>query len=239
MAGLMEGNTGKHAGKWNISARWWRRRDRSVEIRSVKSIEYDCDVSLQNFQAVSRTARNVRAWKLYPVEVRNESLIVWNMLNCVNKESKSMTIGIQTVNYVSLIVPWPLKAGIVDKHWGNNGMRHATSSQPMGSQLGTVFSVGPRRCYIRRIETEHHGNLVFQIGGVSDETVKYGYGFRTTRTIEWLQCKLQTRPLDREGPPQKQDCIFQTATFRQEVISGYKSQSGLNTKTYWLTDRQS
>jgi hypothetical protein len=30
-----------------------------------------------------------------------------------------------------------------------------------------------------------------------------------------------------------------TATFRQVVISGHKSQSGLDTKTYWLTDRQS
>jgi hypothetical protein len=28
------------------------------------------------------------------------------------------------------------------------------------------------------------GNLAIQVGGVSDETVKYGYGFRATRTIE-------------------------------------------------------
>jgi hypothetical protein len=30
-----------------------------------------------------------------------------------------------------------------------------------------------------------------------------------------------------------------TATFRQEVISGHKSQSGVDTKIYLLTDRQS
>jgi hypothetical protein len=29
-----------------------------------------------------------------------------------------------------------------------------------------------------------YGNLAFQVGGVSDETVKYGYGFYATRTIE-------------------------------------------------------
>jgi hypothetical protein len=49
---------------------------------------------------------------------------------------------------------------------------------------------------------------------------KYGYGFWATRTIEWLHCKLQTRPIVREGAPQKQDRKFQTPTFRQEVISG-------------------
>jgi hypothetical protein len=29
-----------------------------------------------------------------------------------------------------------------------------------------------------------YGNLALQVGGVSDETVKYGYGFCTIRTIE-------------------------------------------------------
>jgi hypothetical protein len=60
-------------------------------------------------------------------------------------------------------------------------------------------------------------------------------GSELTPTIEWLHCKLQTHPLVREGAQQKQDHNFQTAMFRQEVISGRKSQSGLNTKTYWLT----
>jgi hypothetical protein len=67
---------------------------------------------------------------------------------------------------------------------------------------------------------------------VSDETVKYGYGFCVTRTIEWLQCKLLTHLLIRESTPQKKDCNFQTATFWQEVTSGHKFQRGLDTKTY-------
>jgi hypothetical protein len=44
----------------------------------------------------------------------------------------------------------------------------------------------------------------------------------------------QTRPLLREGTPQRQDSKFQT-----ELISGRKPHSGLDTKTYWLTDRVS
>jgi hypothetical protein len=44
-----------------------------------------------------------------------------------------------------------------------------------------------------------YGDLALQVWGVSDETVKYGYGFCTTRTNELLHCKLQTRPLLREG----------------------------------------
>jgi hypothetical protein len=39
--------------------------------------------------------------------------------------------------------------------------------------------------------------------------------------------KRQTRPLVREGTPQRQDSNFQT-----ELISGRKSHSGLDTKTY-------
>jgi hypothetical protein len=79
-----------------------------------------------------------------------------------------------------------------------------------------------------------------QVGGVLDETVKYGFGFWATRAIEWLHCQLQARPLVREGAPHIQDRKFQTATFRHEVIvSGRKSHKGVDTKTYWLTDRQS
>jgi hypothetical protein len=36
--------------------------------------------------------------------------------------------------------------------------------------------------------------------------------------------------------PQRQDSNFQTTTFGQKVISGHKSQSGLDTSIYWLTD---
>jgi hypothetical protein len=32
--------------------------------------------------------------------------------------------------------------------------------------------------------------------------------------------------------------IDNTATFRQKIIFGYKFKSELDTKTYWLTDRQ-
>jgi hypothetical protein len=59
--------------------------------------------------------------------------------------------------------------------------------------------------------------------GVSDEKVKYGYGFCATRTIEWLQCKFETRPPLSESALQIQSRNFQTATFRQEVICGRKS----------------
>jgi hypothetical protein len=52
-----------------------------------------------------------------------------------------------------------------------------------------------------------------------------------TETDKW-----QTRPLVREGAPQRQDSNFQKATLRQEVISCQRSQSGLDTSTYWLTD---
>jgi hypothetical protein len=46
------------------------------------------------------------------------------------------------------------------------------------------------------------------------------------------------RPVVREGAPQRQDSNFQKTTFGQKAISGHKSQSGLDTLTYWLTDRQ-
>jgi hypothetical protein len=46
-------------------------------------------------------------------------------------------------------------------------------------------------------------------------------------------CKRQTRPLVREGAPQKQDRNC------QRVVSGHEPQMGLDVKTYWLTDRQS
>jgi hypothetical protein len=45
--------------------------------------------------------------------------------------------------------------------------------------------------------------------------------------------KWQTRPLVREGAPKRQDSNF------KKKISGQKSQIWLDTKTYWLTDRQS
>jgi hypothetical protein len=44
--------------------------------------------------------------------------------------------------------------------------------------------------------------------------------------------KRQTRPLVREGAPQRQDSDFQKTTFGQKVISGHKSQDGLDALTY-------
>jgi hypothetical protein len=46
-----------------------------------------------------------------------------------------------------------------------------------------------------------------------------------------LTDKRQARPLVREGAPQRQDSNLQT-----DLISGRKSHSGLDTKTYWLTE---
>jgi hypothetical protein len=74
--------------------------------------------------------------------------------------------------------------------------------------------------------------MALQAGGVSDETVKYDFGFWATLTIEWLHCKLQTRPLVREGAAQIQDRKFQTAT------SGRKSHKGARYQDI-LTDWQS
>jgi hypothetical protein len=61
----------------------------------------------------------------------------------------------------------------------------------------------------------------------------------TGKLLQTENDKWQTRPLVREGAPLRQDSNFQTTTFGQKVIPGHKSQSGLNTSTYWLTDRQS
>jgi hypothetical protein len=46
--------------------------------------------------------------------------------------------------------------------------------------------------------------------------------------------KRQIRPLVREGAQQRQHSEIQS-----ELISGLKSQGGLDAKTYWLTGRQS
>jgi hypothetical protein len=46
--------------------------------------------------------------------------------------------------------------------------------------------------------------------------------------------KRQTRPLVREGAPQKK-----TVSVKQDKITGHEPQMGLDTKICWLTDRQS
>jgi hypothetical protein len=57
----------------------------------------------------------------------------------------------------------------------------------------------------------------------------------TGKLLQTENDKWQTRPLVREGTPQKQDRKFQTVTFRQEVISGRKSHKGAQYQ-YILTD---
>jgi hypothetical protein len=47
--------------------------------------------------------------------------------------------------------------------------------------------------------------------------------------------KWQTHPLVRESAPHKD----KTATVKQQQTSGHEPQTGLDTKTDWLTDRQS
>jgi hypothetical protein len=58
----------------------------------------------------------------------------------------------------------------------------------------------------------------------------------TGKLLQTEKDKWQTRPLIREGAPQRHDNNFQTPTFRQELLSVRKSQSGLYTRhTDWLT----
>jgi hypothetical protein len=72
-----------------------------------------------------------------------------------------------------------------------------------------------------------YGNLALQVEGVSDEKVKYGYGFCAIGPSR--DYTANCRPvLSSERAPHRN----KTASFGQEVISGHKSQSGLDTKTY-------
>jgi hypothetical protein len=48
-------------------------------------------------------------------------------------------------------------------------------------------------------EEYKHGSLELQVRGVLHEAVKYGYGSCASETIESIHCKLQIRPLAREG----------------------------------------
>jgi hypothetical protein len=113
----------------------------------------------------------------------------------------------------------------------------------LGHPVPGVYKYGNLALHVGRVSSEGgpgSRNYVYipQVGGVSDETVKYGYRFWATRTIEWLHCKLHTRPLVREGASQKQDRKFQTATFRQGVVSGRKSHKGARYQDI-LTNHQS
>jgi hypothetical protein len=61
------------------------------------------------------------------------------------------------------------------------------------------------------------------------------FDVNTGKLLQTEKDKWQTLPLVREGAPQRQDSNFQKKSFGQKVISGHKSQSGLDTLTYWLT----
>jgi hypothetical protein len=60
----------------------------------------------------------------------------------------------------------------------------------------------------------------------------------TGKLLETENDKWQTQSLVWKGTPQRQDINFKKTTFGQKVISGHKSQSGLDTLTYWLNDSQ-
>jgi hypothetical protein len=58
--------------------------------------------------------------------------------------------------------------------------------------------------------------------------------------IKWRWAKLSDctadyRPVFSSDRAPHKDRNFQKATFQQEAKSGHKSQSGIDTKTYWLT----
>jgi hypothetical protein len=60
----------------------------------------------------------------------------------------------------------------------------------------------------------------------------------TSKLLQTENDEWQTRPLFRQDAPQRQGSNFQTTTSGQQVISGSKSQGGLDNFTYWLIDRQ-
>jgi hypothetical protein len=78
-----------------------------------------------------------------------------------------------------------------------------------------------------------YGDLALQVGGVSDETVRYGHGSWATLTSEWFNCKLQTRPLVREG------ALHEEIVKQRKLKSGDGLQRGPYTKTNWPIDRRS
>jgi hypothetical protein len=57
------------------------------------------------------------------------------------------------------------------------------------------------------------------------------FDVNTGKLLQAENDKWQTRPLVREGAPQRQDSKFQKTTFGQKVKSGHKSQNGLDTMT--------
>jgi hypothetical protein len=78
-----------------------------------------------------------------------------------------------------------------------------------------------------------------EMGSLKSERVKYGRKTQGTRTREWLRwpaAHTKDRPVfSSETAPHGNKNV----TVRQKQISGHEPQMRLDTKTYWLTDRQS
>jgi hypothetical protein len=82
-----------------------------------------------------------------------------------------------------------------------------------------------------------YGDLDLKGGGVSDETVKFGYGFCATRTSEWFHCKLQIRPLVREGALLEKQIKSLSNIRKLKLLMRTKVVP--DTKTNWPTGRRS
>jgi hypothetical protein len=57
------------------------------------------------------------------------------------------------------------------------------------------------------------------------------FDVNTDKLLQTENDKWQTRPLVREGAPQRQDSNFQKTTLEKKVISGHKSKNGLDVVT--------
>jgi hypothetical protein len=94
-----------------------------------------------------------------------------------------------------------------------------------GKNTSTVIPAGRKR--------RRKGNPV-----VSDETVMYGYESSSTPATDRLHYKLQTRPLVKEGAPRRRAKKFSGKERKKwNLVMGPKGVP--DTKSYWLTDRQS
>jgi hypothetical protein len=136
--------------------------------------------------------------------------------------------------------------------WAPDGARHQDLLTDWPSVAMWLW-LEQSRGIITRVEAGSNNSTVTlrdgggdKKGSLKSETVKYG--LKSLGTTTGKDCagkasgtyKRQTRPLVREGVPRNEERNCQTySVFRTEKISGDKPQTWLDTKTYWLTDRQS
>jgi hypothetical protein len=79
-------------------------------------------------------------------------------------------------------------------------------------------------------------DLYLQVGEVSDQTVLHGHGSCATLTSEWLHCKLETRPLVREGPHRDRTKIPDQNSWKGSKIWSNVHKVGSTPRhTDWLT----